>query len=424
MLSVPATYLEELMTLVDVPTSPASVHMELRVEGRLDAERMRHALRATMAHHPLARAELRPVHLLSGRRRWRILDEPPEPVVTEVEGEGPGDAACDALISTHIDETRAPLHRTLLIHSPTGDRVVVNLSHLAGDGVGQLVFLRSLRRAYVGEPQEQEPAFEECRDLRRHLQPQSPARAREPLLRFYREALRAPQRVAGEAGGTQGDGYGIVRLLLEPDELRALALRRGQGATLNDLLLAELVGAVARWNREHDVAPGRVSLQFAFNLRPSAWRLQVMGNYAAFVPLHVPTSDLHDGEARIAHVRRWTTAYKQTRGAGILGVHATLGAVPCGLRALLNGRMPQRFFETAALSNLGADGESGDFGAEAGRVLEHWFSPPSPPGLGFAIGAIGAGGRLFLAMRYLRSRFSHEAASRFMRNYRSLLLPA
>lgn len=420
----PATYLEELMGLVDVPAAPASVHMELRVEGQLEADRLREALHGAMSRHPLARAELLPhLHFFSTSRLWRVLPKPPQPELIEVQGEERGDQACAELIGAGIDHCRAPLHRWLLVHSPRGDRLIMSLSHLAGDGVAQLAFLRSLRRAYANEADDEvHPDLEDCRDLRRHLKPADPAHARKPVLRYYREALRAPQRVAGQGGTIGADGYGLQRLALEGDQLRNLNARRSGGATLNDVLMADLIGAIVHWNQEHGSPSGRVGLQFAFNLRPEPWRKNVMGNYCAFVALHVPPAELHDAEARLRRVQQWTVAYKETRGSGILGLHAAVGALPAGFRALLVGRMPARFYETAALSNLGADGESGSFGPQAGRVVEHWFSPPAPAGLGFAIGAIGTGGRLFLTMRYLRQRFSQAGAGRFMQLYRDLLL--
>jgi hypothetical protein len=80
-----------------------------------------------------------------------------------------------------------------------------------------------------------------------------------------------------------------------------------------------------------------------------------------------------------------------------------------------------RLVDTAMLSNLGHLADPPSFGADAGRTVEAWFSPPARMPLGLALGVVTLDGRLHLSFRYRRRLFGADGARRFARRYLSEL---
>ncbi len=58
MQTAPLTVLDELYLHLNREQEPFSVHMEIRVEGRIDATRLQAAVREAALRHPIARARL------------------------------------------------------------------------------------------------------------------------------------------------------------------------------------------------------------------------------------------------------------------------------------------------------------------------------------------------------------------------------
>lgn len=56
--AAPLSVLDELFLHLDTPDEPWSVHMEIGVERRLDADRLTHAVHEALAWHPRARSRL------------------------------------------------------------------------------------------------------------------------------------------------------------------------------------------------------------------------------------------------------------------------------------------------------------------------------------------------------------------------------
>jgi NRPS condensation-like uncharacterized protein len=58
---------------------------------------------------------------------------------------------------------------------------------------------------------------------------------------------------------------------------------RRDGATVNDVLLAEFGMSIRRWNDHHGVALAPLVVMMPVNLRPADWRNDVVGNFASYV---------------------------------------------------------------------------------------------------------------------------------------------
>ena len=425
---VPLTYLDEFMLLFDRPADPVGIHMELRVEGRLDGDRLRRALQIAAERHPLAGAWVLPVRAKDRTWRFAIGEgyecDPVEELDCPTEHDV--DAARDRLVSRRVPIDHPPLFRAVLAHHPSGDRFILNLHHVAGDGIGMVRFLRSVQRAYAADD-DPPPGIglNVARDLRQHLGiPAGDERRRrsEPLRRYWREALwGAPTRVASEGGNREG-GQGCVNLHLSADEQNEIRRRRRPGATLNDLLLAAHQLTCDRWNEAHGRPPGRLGSMMAINVRPPAWRYDVLGNYVLWGTVTTRPAQRQNFDSTLRAVASWTEAYKRTGGGGVQIALDRLHRLPVGAKRLVVRMVPDRFFDTGSLSNLGRLPGFGNFGPEGGAVVEHWFSPPVPKALAVGMGAVSIGDQLFLSARYRRAQLDDGAARRFMELYRDVLL--
>ena len=75
MQTAPLNVLDELYLNLDRPQEPWSVHVEIRVEGRIDAGRLEAAVAKAALAHPIARARLGDTRASDVHYRWEIAEE-------------------------------------------------------------------------------------------------------------------------------------------------------------------------------------------------------------------------------------------------------------------------------------------------------------------------------------------------------------
>jgi len=75
MTTIDLNLLDELYLHLDRDTEPWSVHLEVGVEGRVEAGWLADAILAGARRHPLARARLSPTRAIDFGYRWEIADE-------------------------------------------------------------------------------------------------------------------------------------------------------------------------------------------------------------------------------------------------------------------------------------------------------------------------------------------------------------
>jgi NRPS condensation-like uncharacterized protein len=422
--------LDEMYLHLDREDEPWSVHLEIRVEGRVDAGRLDAAVREAALRHPIARARLGSSRFTDVRYDWEIADELPGVDLEEVECEGSADedrAREELLSRTPSLDTPGPFS-LLLARQPAGDAIVLNLHHAAGDGLAALRLMGSIARAYGGEA-DPLPADDplEVRDIRALAGAGSVkeriARGR-ATLDYLARGVSTPARIARDTDG-DAPGYGCERVVFEPDEVRRLVERRSGGATVNDVLLGGLAVAVRRWNEEHDEGTGAVYLMMPINLRPPEWKFEVVGNFASYVSVRLGGSD---HEALDAAIESAAASTRQIKEGGIAGLIVELfdppTLLPTGLKRRMQDLIPLTgniVVDTAVLSNLGRIDEVPRLG-DAGQVREVWFSPPGRMPLGASLGAVTLDGRLFMTLRYRHALFDRAAAARFLANLKGVLV--
>ncbi len=420
---VPFNVVDELIHHLDVPAEPWTVQIEVAIDGRLAEDRLRAAVAAALARHPMARARRAPAFPWHTRFVWEIAGSPGNDPVHALDcaDEAALAAARACFYSEPIPLDAAPSLRVQLVRRPDGDSLMLKVHHAASDGLGSFRVLLSIARAYAGVP-DPVPAVDPLggRDLGTLAGPAGlQARARR-ILAFLGGVRTVRARIAPE-GEVDLPGFGFHTVALTSVETAALTAGREQGVTVNDLLLAALHLAIARWNDDHGVPCERIAVMTPVNLRPREHWHEMVGNFSSFVTVWTQRADRATPARAVAAVAARTRRLKRSRAAAALvDVLATQPWQPLLVkRALwpLLAHTRGRVLDTAVLSNLGALAEPPTFGLDGGQATALWFSPPVRMPIGVAVGAATVGGRLHLTLRYRHAQFSRQAAGRFANRY-------
>lgn len=421
---LPFTMIDEAIEILDAEAAPWSIQLEVRLEGRLDEDRLRGAVVEGLLRHPLAHARRVPSRASERGHVWEVTEDlQVDPVrVMDCPDEAAMSAARAELLSLPVPLLESPPVRIGLARRPDGDHLLVNANHVAFDGFGTLRVLRSIGRAYGDEPDPlPDVDLREARDLERLLG--SPDREtrwarRRMLAEKALDLLGAPARLAPD-GGRDEPGYGFHHVRLSERRTRAVLAAAEGPSTVNDLLLTALHLAVVGWNADHGVTPRRIGVLVPVNLwpeRPDG----LVGNYT--LPVRVTTTrdaqtSLPDVLASITEQTR--TIKESNTAAALIEVLGRPAGLPIWAKRALPGLLwltGNRLVDTAQLSNLGRIEEAPRFG-DAGEVSELWFSPPARMPLGLSVGVATVRDRLHLAFRYRHRLLGPRAAHRFAALY-------
>jgi NRPS condensation-like uncharacterized protein len=395
----PLSPLDEAIHHLDSPTEPWSIQLEVRVDGVLDDSRLQAAVDAALRHHAGAR-----VRMTAGRRNrayWELnpeLDVDALDVVTCVDDDELA-AAREQLYQRAPALTASPPLRMRLAHHPGGDVVMLNLHHALADGLSGLSVLRSIATAYAGQP----------------LGPDGAATVEVPvaagwawagtLVRELRGAVARYTHVVPDGGADRG-GYGFHHRSLTAGQTKAVVDRAKGGPTVNDVLVAALHRAVARWNAEHHVPSARIGVLVPVNLRARSSWYEGMGNFSFLVPVATSPQDRLSPSTTLDAVRERTRQIKERlSAAAVVKLLSRLSFLPSSLRHnLTRATARPEVMPTAILSNLGRLPDGLDFGPGVGSPVEMWFSPPTKMPLGLGIGAVRMRRRERWAETHGRSR--------------------
>lgn len=417
---LPFTAIDEGIYHIEAGTTPWNIQVELGAHGRLDLARLREAVRAACERHVLTRASMRPAKATEKHYTWMIGEASRKELVDEVDcPDGDVAAARAAFYSPDVPLEDPPLLRVRLVRRPTGDLMMMSVSHVMADGVGTMRILHSITRAYRGVEDPEDPvSLDEARDLYRTLEPTEPgerSRRRKDNLGMLRDGLRGPARIAVETSSA-GDGFGFAARRLSPEVTRRLVSAKPEGSTLNDVFLAALHLTIDRWNGARNQRTKRVVLMMPFNIRPTDRFHEVVSNIVTFVNLGTEVRHRGDFQSTLAEVSRQSRSLKQARGAGLHDLAALGRNLPVGLKLQASKLLPltgNRFIATAVLSNLGRLPETPSFEDDGGSPTELWFSPPCAMPLGVGVGVATLDDAIHLMVRYRREQFDVAAGEAF-----------
>ena len=380
------------------PGPPWNVQMEVRVAGRLDESRLRHAFATALGGTPTPLS---------------VVECPDDAALGAARAELQGIAV----------PLGAPPLRACLAHSPRGDVVMANFHLAVMDGFAALRVLGYVARSYAGEAPPPPPLDL----LALHDLPVRPSAAEgTQAVWLYRAAVEKVRNlvtppallVPDSARDDPGFGYHLVNLSRE--DTSAL-VHYAHSGTSTDVLLAALHLAIGAWNADHGRPGGRFSVLVSANLRSPGLREEAVGNFS--VTARVSTGRRH--RSSTSRALEMVTAQTRRNRRGRTGTALLEALDRSGLLTLwakqstvvLKSVVGNRDVDTAMLCNLGRLAAPPTFGGAAGETLEVWFSPPTRIPIGLSIGAATVSGRMHLVFRYPYRLFDEDAARRFAESY-------
>jgi len=413
---------DQLSCYYDAPAEPCNVHVEVRVPGNLDSGALRDATAAALAAQPRALVRRAPGAWWR-RYAWEVPGQPDcDPVTTAAwAGEDELARVRARFLSAAPPLRSSPPLRILLAAGPGEDRVILNAHHAALDGLSSLELLRSIAGHYPGGAAADPPAGPVAPDAPLQAPaapPPGAGRGAAERAQQGHAARIAADREPGRAAGLPG--YGFVLLPGRP----VPAGRHPGGGTVNDVLIAALVLAIARWNSAHGRPAGLIRITMPVNARPQG-QAGTAGNLSRLTTVSVPApSGGGDLAGLVADVAAQTRPAKQQAGPQVDPASRALAAAWCPpavkrgvLRLALRTAGPL-LCDTSLVSNLGVVGPP-RFGAAT--ATDMWFSTSAHMPRGLSVGAVTVGGRLHLCLRYRRALFSEPSAARFAGLYATAL---
>lgn len=425
---LPVTPLEYYYLCDDQPDYPTTFLFELTFSGTLAREPFAEAVRTALARHPLLTARIdwnnggRPNWIEGAPRTsidWASADTP----IGHPDGE-------------RIDLAVASPLRMWVREAPGEARAYFQFHHAACDGLAACQFLEDFLIAYHAEFHEGfaerlrpldaarlltrdsfgvvDPAWRPSkRDIWRTVCHWARLLARPP------RDLSVPKPAA--PAGQERPFLDFVDHTFDVDETRRLRSGAPEGATLNDLLLRDLLLVLNRWNADHG-SGGRLRINMPTNLRGRDDAALPAANVISYSFLDRKLSRRTDPAALLQSIGRETAAIKRDR-PGLLFLGG-LGFA-CGFRGFVPWMLARRrSFATALLTNLGRLWARSPLPRREGKliagdaVLERVSAaPPIRPLTRAAFAAIDYGQRMTIALRCDPASFSHEQSQELLERF-------
>ena len=408
--SLPLTAFEEYMLRDDRPAHPMDFFIRLRFTGRLDRSAVAAAWHRALMRHPLLTVLV--AQPGRGRPQW----------IERAAGSPVSWLASEPAVRP-LDLRSEPGVRAWAVERAGTTDFWTQFHHAACDGLGAMAFLEDFLAGYataVGA------AMEELRPLRPDLLPYRNRFGLSPgkwLGMLHRQAVgllgvwqflrhkpvplapQSPEQISQPLPCAYPAMYAAEFSRRESQAIRESARR--QGATLNDLLIRDLLMAMFDWREQH--AGGRpddwLRLAVPVNLRTAADAALPAANVVSMVFIDRRADDAHDPAELLRGIHGQMEQIKRLR----LGLTFVLSlgvarVMPGGMAAQVD---PSRCAATAVLTNCGESLRTAAFGRLRGRivlgnsVLEAVdVLPPLRPHTSAALAVLTYGGRLRVTLHY------------------------
>jgi NRPS condensation-like uncharacterized protein len=425
----PFGVVDELNCYFDAAAEPNNVHVEIWLPGHLDPGRLRAAVAATLAAEPRAGARRASRGWWHRGYAWEFPSQADADPVAMASWQTEADLnlARVRFMAAAPPLDRSPPFRLLLAHGPGRDSLILNAHHAAFDGRSCLRLLRLIAEQYdagerarpsLAEPSQAQPWEAWLPAFTGTGRPAG--RVRKPVRRNVRIA---PRNADGQRT-RRAPGYGFVLLGWPGVPQVPAGPAPGTGeprVTVNDLLIAALIGAIAGWNESAGRAPGRISISMPVDARADGCGDEI-GNLSRLCTV---TADSSGSASWPAVVAAQTGLAKRQPGPPVGPALTAVAGTPLptpvkrhmvrlAVRTL--GRLQ---CDTSLLSNLGNITDPPRFGPLVPERM--WFSTTAHMPRGLSAGAITVGGRLQLCFRYRHALFDDDAARDFAAGYAAAL---
>jgi diacylglycerol O-acyltransferase len=299
----------------------------------------------------------------------------------------PGDQAAlqelvSDLITPPLDPTRPLWHAYLIEGYGNGCAILFRIHHCIADGIALARVMLSLTDTDVDAgiaPSPRAAASESAFSLDSVTRPAGAAisaarRVTGAVIHEGLETLARPGHVAQLAGTATQDAATLAKLLASPADTRTILREplhgtrrvawskpfpldrirtagRRKGATINDVLIATVTGALRTELKRHGDVPDDIHIMVPFNLRPLEETLpRDLGNDFALILLALPVGT-EDRSARLREVKSRMDAIKNSHEGPIsYGILSAVGATPPAVEDVLIGFFTQK--ASAVVTNV------------------------------------------------------------------------
>ncbi|MGD9633358.1 MAG: condensation domain-containing protein [Pirellulales bacterium] len=411
---LPLNAIEHYMLADDTADYPRLFWLTLRLRIQLDEARLRQAIDAATARHPLLRAN---VEYDGGRpRRWIECREPRYWL-----------RLLDAVDDTErvveaIDLRREPGVRFRVERGELGDTLACEFHHATTDGIGAMQFVRDLLAMYVADSAETSadlPALDSTRLATRNSF--GLTGWRRPLRWLYGTfgwlgaieylvhhpaplgTLQAPNDPFGRRSGF------CSRTLTEDDTRRIVEAAKSEGVTVNDRLIRDIFTATQAFIERHAPESRRrhQRIMVPTNLRAAGDECLPAANVVAMVNIDRRPHRWQNKSQMLWMLHRELDVVKRLR-LGIVFVQI-LGALDWLFGSLRRFLPTDRCQATCVASNLGVLPE---FSNDVVQAVE--FYPPIRPLTASAFGAVTFGRRFGISLHYDASAFTTVEAEELL----------
>ncbi len=405
--------IEETLLLWQEAAVPWNAQVALGAP-HIDPERARQAYNAAIALHPLAGCAIE----CDDRGGFYWVHESAADVGEIETIECPDEASLQRvrldLLERPLAMDVAPLIRPVIARCPTEDILISCISHVMTDGLGVLRLMRSVGRAYRGEP-DPSPAVD-IATAHRALVPKPPtsvAALTERLTQRLQVAstqVRQRSRLASSGASPDG-GFGLV--LRTVDLAQITRARRRYETGFDAYAMAALHVTIQGWNHAHGAPCELVGVTQGVNLRPPEWWDDVVVNLAAFASVMTEPSDRRDISAALAKVMPQLDPDLRLRHAREMAAAARASRLlPASARRRAFALVPADQFDTCAISNAGVLTDPPRL-VDGAQSLS-WIVTPAMPAAGLTIGTTVVGDELQFNACYRRERLDESAANVFV----------
>lgn len=431
---LPLSPFEAYMVADDSPRYPMTVVVAAEFEGIFEPGALQAAVDEILPRHPLLSSRvIRTPH----GHAWEPVAGASCPVTLLAADDPPPQPPA------RIDLTRQVGLRLHLRQAGSRAEVVMVFHHACTDAQGGVTFLADVLAAYATRVDPDHGSGPPARDLellrtRATLggdgeSGTATAPGLGPLITEAWRWLRGrPAPIAPETPGPSAEEpepWGFPEFqhhTFGVDETAALRrLAHARDASLNDLLLAELMMTISAWNEENGGTtkdPLRVCMPQT--LRDDAAAPAPAMNAIGYSFLTRDSTELRDPDALLASIQEETTFIKRWRLGAVFNRGLEWGLKVPGLVRWTT--RDSRCLSTVVLSNLGdpmrpfceglqtAEGQVTAGGVRLVRLL---FTPPVRSNTRVALGVTETAGRLSVAARFDPYVFTPASGRRFLQRY-------
>lgn len=328
------------------PGYPMAFYLDCEVEGPLCLERLRAAAEAAATRHPLLCSR---VAWRAGRPHWHPPDVLPVVESAPADPWRPIDLSRESglrlvVLPTAVDsgagEPATPRHRIVMV-----------AHHAALDGVAGCEYLGDVWACYAGREM---PPFSAGRIRSKPVGGSEPGTASSPwpFVRFRPRPLASRRSsTAGPCAAVDVASPPFRSVTLDDTAFSHLrALVAAEGWSVNDVVVAAVMRAAGRWNKEVGGRPGNVRITLPVSLRPTGSREPACNALGyAFLDRTPPEyADRMRLAAGLAAASRWIV--DTGAASGFLEAVGGLASRPWLLRMIT--RLPL-CFSTAVVSTIG-----------------------------------------------------------------------